>query len=332
MANVTVWDTFFMIVTVIPVSKMFSSIFMKMVARVGTVNQEKWAAIGLGALGATYGLMKMSGVFGGTAGGQSGVAGLSGGGGAPGAGVAPGGSSGPMGGMPSAVGAGMGMNIQSSMGPSGLYSAWSNQSGAAGQESSSPISSSAGRPPGYGSTASGLLVPSGTYGGGNDSVGSGAATSTGAQEAGSAAGALNGQPPGGIPERGGRSLGDIVNIASNTGNRFARGAAVVGMATSLPVPGVAPVMAGLYGVSGKAVAGLSSTAYHVSQEIRERKKNGQDFWGAMQGMTGTSNRIVATTRLASTLAMAPMGRRVTAIGTQAPGRAYQFGKAMFGRI
>lgn len=59
--GITVWQTFFMLLTVIPVSKMLSSIFMKLVARVGTVDEDKWAMIGLGAIGATVGLMRSGG-------------------------------------------------------------------------------------------------------------------------------------------------------------------------------------------------------------------------------------------------------------------------------
>lgn len=59
--GITVWETFFMLLTVIPVSKMLSSIFMKLVARVGTVDEDKWAMIGLGAIGATVGLMRKGG-------------------------------------------------------------------------------------------------------------------------------------------------------------------------------------------------------------------------------------------------------------------------------
>jgi|OM-RGC.v1.007378764 hypothetical protein len=54
--GITVWQTFFMLLTVIPASKMLSSIFMKLIARVGTVDEEKWAAIGIGSLGGLAGM------------------------------------------------------------------------------------------------------------------------------------------------------------------------------------------------------------------------------------------------------------------------------------
>lgn len=39
-----------MLLMVIPISRMLSSIFMKFIARVGTVNEEKWAAMGMGSI------------------------------------------------------------------------------------------------------------------------------------------------------------------------------------------------------------------------------------------------------------------------------------------
>ena len=57
--EITVWQVFFMLLTIIPASKMLSSIFMKLIARVGTVDEEKWAAIGLGSLGGLMGMYAM---------------------------------------------------------------------------------------------------------------------------------------------------------------------------------------------------------------------------------------------------------------------------------
>jgi hypothetical protein len=53
--ELTVWEIFFMLLTVIPVSRMLHSIFMKLIARIGTVDEEKWGAIGLGAIGTMVG-------------------------------------------------------------------------------------------------------------------------------------------------------------------------------------------------------------------------------------------------------------------------------------
>lgn len=53
--KLTVWELFFMLLTVIPVSRMMHSIFMKLIVRIGTVDEEKWGAIGLGTLGSIIG-------------------------------------------------------------------------------------------------------------------------------------------------------------------------------------------------------------------------------------------------------------------------------------
>ncbi|MCL6476990.1 MAG: hypothetical protein K6T65_01100 [Peptococcaceae bacterium] len=303
MGGVTVWDTVFMMITVIPVSKMFSSIFMKIIARMGTVDQEKWAAIGLGALGATYGLMKKGGLLG-TMGNTAGQSFKPGSPGAPGQG-------GPGGVIPGMPGAGP-------VGDSGVP----------------------GESPAFGGRISpGGLGASGRTGTGSYSGYSAADAGGGYTEGGGAglsaspgAGAeFNGyMGAGNVPERGGRKLEDIINIASQAGHKFSKGAAFAGMASSFAIPEVAPIMAGVYGMAGKASAGFASTAYHLSNEIKERKKNGQDFWGAMKEMTGTGNRVAATTKVAATLTLSPMGGRVSAFGIQAPGRVHQWAKSRFG--
>lgn len=328
MSNVTVWDTVFMMITVIPVSKMFSSIFMKMVARVGTVDQEKWAAIGLGALGATYGLMKKSGMLGGIPGGQAGVTGTGGGGGGTGGGGGCAGD-GPLGGDPGTGVMSLGINNQG-MGPSGHYSSELGMSGNAAANAFTGY----GEPAGYKETPSGLIVPSGAYNEYSSYRAGESGNQTSSESSGSGTGV--GEVHGGlnekdaIPERGNRKLEDIIDIASRAGNKVAKGAAFAGMASSFAAPEVAPVVAGVFGASGKAVAGLSSTAYHIGQEIKDRKKNGQDFWGAMQGLTGTSNRIAATTKMAAALTMSPFGGRISSFGLQAPGRLRQWAKDRIG--
>ncbi|OPX93881.1 MAG: hypothetical protein A4E53_00167 [Pelotomaculum sp. PtaB.Bin104] len=307
MGNITVWDTFFMMLTVIPVSKMFNMIFMKMLVRVGTVNQEKWSAIGLGALGATYSLMKNGGVPGIT----GNMARMQ---------VKPGppstpGLGGPSGAAPNIPGAGPGGGA----GSSGANSYSGNVA--------SDIS-------GYRETPSGFFIPSGVYddaGYGNENTSSGTEEgAAGVSASGNVYGAGAGGP-GAVPERGSRRLEDIVNIASQAGHKFSKGAAFAGVLSSFAVPEAAPAMAGVYGVAGKASAGLASTAYHVSQEIRERKNNGQDFWGAMKDLTGTTNRVAATTKVAATMALSPMGRRVSNFGTQTSVNAYLWTKGRFGK-
>ena len=49
-------DVFFMLMVIIPVSKMMHNIFMKLIQRIGTVDEEKWAALGMAGLGSLAGL------------------------------------------------------------------------------------------------------------------------------------------------------------------------------------------------------------------------------------------------------------------------------------
>ena len=49
-------DVFFMLMVIIPVSKTMHSVFMKLIQRIGTVDEEKWAALGMAGLGSLAGL------------------------------------------------------------------------------------------------------------------------------------------------------------------------------------------------------------------------------------------------------------------------------------
>lgn len=53
--ELTVWELFFMLLTMIPVSRMMHSIFMRLIVRIGTVDEEKWGTIALGSLGSMIG-------------------------------------------------------------------------------------------------------------------------------------------------------------------------------------------------------------------------------------------------------------------------------------
>ena len=48
--EITLWQLFFVLLAIIPVSKMFSMIFMNFLARIGTVDEDVWAAKGLGIM------------------------------------------------------------------------------------------------------------------------------------------------------------------------------------------------------------------------------------------------------------------------------------------
>lgn len=298
MEKITVWETFFMLLTVIPVSKMLSSIFMKLVARVGTVDEDKWAMIGLGAIGATFGLMKKGGLMGG-------LTGLSGGSAGPGN-ITPGppGPPDPAGSLsgPAVPGAG---NINAGV---------SGNAGIQGRSMSGGNFTFAGNgaAPGPGGQRNNTMNESSALGTENLEVAANGTNYGTFQNHGQTAQ---------YPEIGRRNLNDIINISGQTGNKAAGTMAKVGAASSFAVPEVAPAMAGIYALAGKATGGFASATYSLAQEVRTRRQNGQSFWQAMQDITGTNNRVAATTQVATALALSPMGRRVAGLGTQVTGRA-----------
>ncbi|MCF8010049.1 MAG: hypothetical protein K9L17_04675 [Clostridiales bacterium] len=77
----------------------------------------------------------------------------------------------------------------------------------------------------------------------------------------------------------------------------------------------------MYGVAGKAAGSLTATPYNFGKEIKNRKQNGQNFWQAMQDITGTNSRVAATTQATTVLAMSPLGSKAAGMGKQATGRA-----------
>lgn len=72
--RITFWQLFFVLMTIIPVSKMLSMVFMSIVARLGTVDEHSEAAKGLGVLGMLGGIA-MLGKAGATALGGGGIVG-----------------------------------------------------------------------------------------------------------------------------------------------------------------------------------------------------------------------------------------------------------------
>ncbi|MBM7854959.1 hypothetical protein JOC37_001339 [Desulfohalotomaculum tongense] len=257
MAKITVWETFFMLLTVIPVSKMLSSIFMKLVARVGTVDEDKWAMIGLGAIGATFGLMKKRGM------------------------------------------------VSLPTGSSGSGNIVSKMPNSPGSNPGNP----GGPNPGIGNiNANSPNTASDTAGGTTKQYMNTANNGT-----------VAGRDMSSISQKGQRKLDDIINISGQAGNKAAGTMAKVGAASSFAVPEVAPMMAGIYAAAGKSATGFASTSYNLVQEIKTRKKNGQTFWQAMQDISGTNNRVAATTRVASALALSPLGSRAASLGSRATG-------------
>jgi len=253
-------DTFFMMVAVVPMSKMLSSIFMKMAIRNGTVNNEKWAAIGLGTLGGVAMIMKRDGM------------------------------------LRKMTGMGGGQNASNINGRSGASAGGDNGGSATNANSN------------LGRTSRGYQ-PTGNQG---QAQGSGASQAS--QTSGTSYSEKqedNTPPP---PQRGQRTMQDIVTQSSKQSNKFAKGAAKVGVASSFAAPEVAPVMAGIYGAAGKATAGVATTAHHIRDELKARNKKGQDFSSALQQMTGSKDMVKATMKASAVLAMSPFGARVTNLG------------------
>lgn len=336
MASVTVFETFFMMVAVIPMSKMLSTIFMKMAVRAGTVDQDKWAVIGLGAIGGVMMFMRR-GVTGNMFGnntrninrdpGSSGdgntgnlppmIGGISRGYQQPGGGTSGGRAqqssySGPMPGTVPPIG-----STASNQGEQGRVR-FSAQQGPGGsvrysaRQVNQPLdpNSGAGTTPGSG-PAPGTVPPIGSNTG---EIGSSGGTShysdTGQTH-------KNNEPP----SKGQRTLQDIAALSSEKSNKFARGSAMVGGASSFAVPEIMPVMAGMFGATGKATAGYATSGYYISSEIKERMKNGQNFSGALKDMTGCQNTVKATMKVSSAFLMSPMN-----FGARNTGRSYQWAK------
>ncbi|ABO49470.1 hypothetical protein Dred_0934 [Desulforamulus reducens MI-1] len=274
--SITVWQTFFMLLTVIPVSKMLSSIFMKLVARVGTVDEDKWAMVGLGAIGATVGLMKKGGI-GMLSRGMSG-------------GYPPSGSGGYA--TPGSF------NLNGSGGNPGQTSI-NNTTDASQASAMSPGI------PGV------TLTP---MGGGGSATGNTARTGS----------PLNNISAGGTPEVGQRSLNDILNVSGQTSSKAAGVMAKVGAASAFPVPGVAPVTAGIYAGTTKGVVGGLSTLNNLRKEVSARnEQNKMGFAHNLKAITGTNNMVAATTKTASALALSPLGSRVSTFGTGMLDKGFQ---------
>lgn len=326
MSDVTVFETFFMMLVVIPVSKMLSHIFMKMAVRAGTVNQEKWAAIGLGTLGGVAMFMARRGMGGVSrqrqaTNNQARRQGVvddfnnndpSGGGSArPSASGPIPGSGGGSAAMNQGQQTGGGVRFSAQPGPGGKVRYSARPANQTQQSSSGSASGASGPIPGtvppIGSTADNKGQQSDSKD--NDK-----------KEA----------------EIGQRTLQDIIDYSSKQSNKYAKGAAVFGTASSFAAPEVAPIMAGMFGAAGKASTGFATTTSHIVREIGARKKRGQDFSTALQEMTGSRNMVTATLKTSATLVMSPLGARATSAGMWAgrqgmrmagtAGRAYQWAR------
>lgn len=304
--EITVWNVFFMLLAVIPVSKMLSTIFMKLIVRIGTVNEDKWAMIGLGAIGATVGALASKGgmlnnLYTGNrnnvspGGGVTSAALHNIGGGSPGGG---GPSASPGGGLSGTV-----INNQGAI-DSAPYR-FNNQHNMSGNSA---------------------------QGGGEDSMGSGF---YGANPiAGNAPSGLGGQRYNSsqydfIPEKGNRSLGDIMKLSGQAGDKAARGMGFLGTAASFPVPPAAPLTAASFAAVGKTTVGTVSTLSNLRQEFKERRSQGQSTSQILSDLTGSNNRIAATTQIASAALLSPLGHKVAAKGSSFTGNLANWGVNKF---
>ncbi|MEW6697306.1 MAG: hypothetical protein AB1341_08160 [Bacillota bacterium] len=285
--GITVWETFFMLLTVIPVSKMLSSIFMKLVARVGTVDEDKWAMIGLGAIGATIGLMRKGGTTALGKGGFGGFSGASDGGGS-------GGSRGSGGGYTGSPG-----STQPSVQPGSV------EANTTSQPSNIPGVSLTSFPPSSNTSNTGNTA--------NATAGQ-----TGNQSTQSA------QQNNDIPEVGQRSLNDILKISGQAGSKAAGIMAKAGAASAFAVPEVAPVTAGIYAATAKGIAGTTSAAGHLAREVLARNKQNNQSWGkSLMQITGTNNMATAVTKAGTAIALSPFGSRISGWGTGILDRGFQ---------
>lgn len=278
--GITVWQTFFMLLTVIPVSKMLSSIFMKLVARVGTVDEDKWAMIGLGAIGATVSLMKRGGGINNL---KSNITkGMTTGGGTPGMRNIS---------TPGAA------NINGGVGGGTPGQMSINSQAASSQPSGIP-----------GVTLTPVTGTTGTQQTPNSPLNS----------------ASSPLSPGQIPETGQRNLNDILNLSGSVGSKSAGIAAKVGAASAFAVPEVAPVTAGIYAATTKGIVGMGSTLNNLQKEVKTRSKENNQSWGqSLMQITGTNNRVTATTKTLSALALSPFGSRVSTYGTGMLDKGFQ---------
>lgn len=235
----TVWDTFFMMLMVIPVSKMISSIFMKLIARMGTIDEEKYAAMGMGtimAVAAVAGMGKnKSGLLS-----RAGTAGMAGGSmlaGTSSGGYSGGGGSGGSGGI---SGEDPAVPSSATMDFLGVDSSPDTGAGAT-------IGTGAGAAPGVGA---GAFTESAYGAGGGAGVGD--------------IGGGTGRATEAITPLGGSSLDDISQKAGDVANQ----AGTYGAYSGAVSPVAAPVVAAAMNLTTRVIAGPASAGYQVAQNMR----------------------------------------------------------------
>lgn len=296
----TVWDTFFMMLMVIPVSKMLSSIFMKLIARVGTIDEEKYAAMGMGtiltvAAIAGVGKNKM-GRLGGRGAAAAGGSGDGGGGG---------------GGSPSSGACMAGLGEASGAGPAGPSSAAMDFLGMdAGEGSGTSGEMGAGASPG---------------GAGAYAESYGAEGATAGCDMGAGAGADLGA---GVPPIGEAPLGDISQRAGDIGDR----ASVYGAYTGALAPVAAPVVAGIMAFTTRAMVGPAVAGHQVTKSLKESYRGNRE--GGMgradaisrsaMDLTGAGSPSEASARILGGVLGASLGSGGSRFSSNALGGATKF--------
>lgn len=296
--KVTLLEMFFMLLAVIPISKMLSQIFMSLLARIGTVDEEKWAAIGMGAWGGLTGMIVMGraaiGAIKGAPGGalpQGRATAFPPGGAGPG-------SAGPQGGV-SAAGVGS-LGPQGGTGmPGGGFSPVATTfpaSRAGGFPSGSAGGFGAGTPPG---AASAPGLPGGPF----SPVPSGyAVTPTGLAV-----------PAGSVSEGGPAEqfhvLEDAIERGGARGDYAAGVGSVAGYISSFGAPALSPALAAMIGAASKMTAGSIATTYNIGKDlVKQARAKG---WEGVISYTGARGKAEASMKILGSVALSPLGARAS---------------------
>lgn len=292
----TMWDTFFMILTVIPASKFLRDIFMKLVARVGGVNEEALAGKGMALLGIGAALAGGGGkMIPGLGGGVPFVTGGNGPipGGGPGSGLSSGLSTisqSPMLNLPSIsqnlgnVGGGY-PPIGASITQPAVNTANMTPTGGPFQTSGVAPSSGPGGgnslPPGYSQNSSGLIVPAGF-----NSDGGEATTPQTNQSA-------------------------IQEVFSGEGfHKAGKVGIATGMLSAAGVPGIAPITAGMMGAAAKPVYAATKMAGGLAKETYKQIRDGNGLssvGAAVKSYTGRESVLGGVASMAGSTAASVFG-------------------------
>lgn len=298
-SGLRLWDIFFMLLVIIPTSKMMHSIFMRLIQRIGTVDEERWAAIGSGALGTITGMMAVGSIASGAVARKLGVGGTS-------------------------TGARIPLRNQ---GPNTVPPG----SGAiAGISSLSTGTSSGGDIPGGVALKGGLGPVPGTiqYDRRKHDLADMRTISmndVNPQVNEHAQKIAETYPVG--EGSGFRTLGDVVDSTSDS--KWMQGGAIIGAMTSIATPSVMPVMTGIGAIAGKTIGAPIVTATSLVKTVKQNsilqgnltdkgwreaiklsggyRKVLSDFGSVAQQMTGSRSTTAAVGRMVGSVLVSPLG-------------------------